>query len=306
MKLLIITTLVAALGGRVAHADVSAAARAFSDGQAAQLEGNYERAAQSFELAYNIAPTKEALRSAVRARQLNNQLSRAATLAQLLATRYADDATSTRLAAEVIAEARTKLARITVSCTPPCTLAVAGRATSLNAGTTHVVFTTPGRQTIEASFAGDRSVTREISVKIGDDMTLPIEAPPVSRPPVAPVGERPTAPPPSAPEHDGKLSPTIAIGGAAVTLLLGSVAVWSGLDTNKAHDAYVASPSDAGWRDGRSKQLRTNLLLGGTAVAGVGTTLVAIWWTRWGGPRNTDIAIAPTSGGATFALGRRF
>ncbi|MBC7975135.1 MAG: hypothetical protein H7138_09135, partial [Myxococcales bacterium] len=70
MKLLLASIVTATLSfGTTAHADVSAAARAFSDGQAAQLEGNHERAAQSFELAFNIAPAREALRSAVRARQ---------------------------------------------------------------------------------------------------------------------------------------------------------------------------------------------------------------------------------------------
>jgi len=304
MKLLISTVLLTALS-IPSHADVAGAARAFSDGQAAQLEGNYERAAHSFELAYNIAPSKEALRSAVRARQLNNQLARAATLAQLLATRYADDATSTKLAAEVIAEARTKLARITVSCTPQCTIAIGGRAVSFTAAASHVVFATPGRQSIEASFSGDRSVTREIVVKVGDDMTLPIEAPPPPAAPPRPVTERPTPAATPAP-RDSRLSPAIAIGGAAVTLALGSLTVWSGIDTNRAHDAYVAAPSQAGWDDGRSKQLRTNILLAGTAVAGVGTGLLAVFWTRWGGSPNTEVAITPITGGATVALGRKF
>jgi len=289
-----------------ARADISAAARAFSDGQAAQLEGNYERAAQSFELAYNISPSREALRSAIRARQLNNQLPRAATLAQVLATKYADDPTSTKLAAEVIAEARTKLARVSISCTPQCTLAVGGRAISLTAATTHIVFTTAGRQAFEATFAGDRSVTREITTRVGDDISLPIEPPP---PPDLPE-VKPTAAPAAtaqAPSADVKpLPPAVALVGVATTLVLGTLTVWSGLDTNKAHDAYVDAPSKAGWNDGRSKQLRTNLLIGGTALAGTGTAAVALLWTRWGTPRANEVAIAPTGGGVVVSLGGRF
>jgi len=288
------------------RADVATAARAFSDGQAAQIDGNYERAAQSFELAYNIAPSKEALRSAVRTRQLSNQLPRAAMLAQILATRYGDDPVSAKLAAEVIAEAKLKLARIAVTCTPPCTLAIGRRAISLNAAATHIVFTAPGRQALEATFEGDRSVTREIAVRAGDDVTLPIDQPLAQRP----VASVPAPRAPSAqPRRDSAgLSPAVAITGAATTLVLATLTVWSGLDTNKAHDAYVASPSDAGWTDGRAKQLRTNLLLGGTGVAGVGTALVAGFWTRWGGsPATTpDVAIAPAAGGLTVSYGGRF
>ena len=97
--------LVAALAGS-AHADVTAAARAFQEGQVAQLAGDYDRAAQDYELAYTIAPTKEALRSAVRARMQGQQLPRAASLAELLLANYADDAASVKLANEVIKEAK--------------------------------------------------------------------------------------------------------------------------------------------------------------------------------------------------------
>lgn len=300
--------LVLVLATPAARADVAAAARAFSDGQAAQLDGNYERAAQSFELAYNIAPSREALRSAVRARQLNGQLPRAATLAQVLAARYADDPVSAKLAADVIAEGRLKLARITVTCSPACTLAVGGRAVSLNSAATHVVFATPGRQALEATFDGDRSTTRELAVRAGDDIALPIDPPAAPRAVAGkPAAVRPAAIPAAAPREPG-LPPAVAITGGALTLVLATLTVWSGLDTDKAHDAYLATPSDAGWDDGRSKQLRTNLLLGGTAVAGVGTAMVAVFWTRWSGSRRPppDVAIGRAPGGMTVSLGGRF
>jgi hypothetical protein len=297
------TTLVAAWLARDARADVSAAARAFADGQAAQLDGNYERAAQSFELAYDIAPSREALRSAVRARQLNNQLPRAATLAAVLAARYADDPVSAKLATDVLAEARTKLARVSVTCAPACTLAVGGRAVSLHAATAHVVFTPAGRLSFEATFGGDRSVTREIALKVGDDMTVPIEAPPLPHAPPTPVA---VSPPVASSPSTKPLPPAIAIGGAAATLVLATLTIWSGLDTNKAHDAYLAAPSHDGWNDGRSKQTRTNLLLGSTAVVGLATVLTAALWTRWGSRTATDLALVPERGGVSFALGGRF
>ena len=306
MKRLIATIVVGiGLAAPDARADVSAAARAFSDGQSAQLEGNFERAAQSFELAYNIAPSKEALRSAIRARQLSSQLPRAATLAQLLLSQFGDDAASNKLASDVIAEARLKLARIAITCSPQCTAAVGGRAISLNAAATHIVFIAPGRATIEVTFDGDRNVIREVTLKAGDELTLPLEPPPVKR--VARSRPRPAAPPAPVVRDDSGLPPYVAVGGGALTLVLVGITTWSALDTDKAHDAYVAAPTDKGWKDGRSKQLRTNLLLGGAAATAVGTALIAAFWTRWHRVSDsTEMAITPNRDGVTVSFGGRF
>jgi hypothetical protein len=291
------------LAAGAARADVSAAARAFSDGQAAQLEGSYERAAQSFELAYNIAPTKEALRSAIRARQLAGQLPRAATLAQVLLAQFGDDPTSLKLASDVIGEARVKLARITVNCAPQCTLAIGGRATSLHALPSHIVFAPPGHVALEITFDGDRSVVRDVAVKAGDDLALPINPPPINV-------IRPSEPSAAAParESRGGLSPYVAITGGALTLVFASVTTWSALDTVRAHDAYLAAPSEQGWKAGRDKQLRTNLLLGGAIASGVGSSLIALFWTRWHGSPQAppEVAIKPSGGGMTLSLGARF
>jgi len=286
------------LAAAPARADIAAAARAFSDGQAAQLEGNYERAAQSFELAFNIAPTREALRSAVRARLQNNQLPRAATLAELLLALYADDAISVKLANEVLADARPRLARITVACTPQCTLALGGRATSLNAATGHVVFATPGRAVLEIAFDGNRSMTREFTLRAGEEVTVAIE-PPAARP-VA------VARPAVRGRDDGGLPRSVAIGGVLATATLTALTIWSGRDTLAAHDAYVAQPTHERWTDGESKQLRTNVLLGATVATGVTTVLIAAFWTRWRDPHPADLAIAPTAGGATLSFGGSF
>jgi hypothetical protein len=304
MKLSLTTIAICAgLAASTAHADVSAAARAFSDGQAAQLEGNFERAAQSFELAFNIAPSKEALRSAVRARHLGNQLPRAATLAHLLLMQYPDDADSARLANDVIAEARIKLARIAITCAPHCTVAVGGRAISLTAAPTHVVFATPGHQSLEITFDGDRTVKRDVALKAGDDVALPIAAPPVSH--VATSHAAAAAP---AAVEPRPLSPMVALAGGAVTLGLAGVAIWSGLDTSKAHDAYAAMPTPEGWSSGRSRQLRTNVLLGATAATAVTTGLIAVFWTNWNGDHRTapDVAIMPGNGGVTMSYSGRF
>lgn len=302
---LLVTIVAGWLGARDARADIAAAARAFADGQAAQLEGNFERAAQDFELAYHIAPSKEALRSAVRARQATGQLPRAATLAQLLLTQYPDDLASSRLANDVLGEARLKLGRIALTCAPQCTLTIGGRATSLSAARAHVVFVAPGTQRIIATFEGDQAVARELTLAAGDDVALSVAAPPPPDRRVAPLAGPAR---PLGTSDRGGLRPAFAITGGIVTLALAGLTTWSGLDTRRAHDAYVAAPTPAGFSDGRSKQLRTNVLLGGAAAAGVATVLVAVFWTRWHdepGPR-AELSLAPVGGGLSVALTHPF
>lgn len=293
-----------------ARGDAASAGRAFADGQAAQLEGDYDHAAQSFELAYSIAPSKEALRSAVRARKLADQLARAAMLAEVLAAQYADDITSTKLAGEILAEAKSKLARVTVTCDVKCTLAIGGRAVSLAAATTHVMYAPAGRHTLELGFDDNVGTTRDVIAVVGEDREVRVDRPskkldaapvPVvtAAPPVVVPTSRPVA------ESRG-LSPAVVIVGGVVTLGLAGATLWSGLDVRKAKDAYVANPTHAGFEDGRSKQLRTNLLLGGSVVAGVATAAIAVWWTRWHGPSDHAVTIAPSTTGATISLGGSF
>ncbi|HEY0484451.1 MAG TPA: hypothetical protein VGD37_43320 [Kofleriaceae bacterium] len=294
--------------GSAAHADVSAAARAFADGQTAQLEGDYDHAAQSFELAFSNAPSKEALRSAVRARKLAGQLARAATLAEVLLVQYASDAASTKLAGEVIAEARPKLGRVTVSCRAKCSLAISGRAMSLPPAESRVLYLQAGRHTVEATFDDGRTATREIAAVAGADSQIELEAPPPSpvASPVQPAVQPAAAPKPEPAEPRG-LRPLVALTGGAVAVGLAGVGIWSGLDTRKAHDAYVANPTHAAFTEGRSKQLRTNVLFGSAIAVGVTSAVVAIWWTRWGsGEAPPAVSLAATAGGGLVTYGASF
>src|SRR5205085_929675 len=102
-----------------------------------------------------IAPTKEALRSAVRASQLGGQLARAATLSEVLLAKYGDDPASAKLATEVIGEARPKLGRIALTCPTGCTVAIDGKAISVMRDEHQAFYLVPGARTIEVVFEGD-------------------------------------------------------------------------------------------------------------------------------------------------------
>lgn len=302
----IMAVTIAVTGGE-ARADVTAAARAFAEGQTAQLEGNYELAAQNFELANSMIPSREALRSAARARMLANQLARAATHAEALLARYGDDPTSSKLASDILKDARPRLARVKVSCSSACSLAVDGRALAVAAAETHLFYLSPGRQLLEATFDAGQSISRAIAPKAGEELNIQLERPPAPKSdralaPAAAGGGRPDD---AGAERRRGLPRAVFVVGAGVTVALGGVAIWSGLDTVSAHDAYVKNPTQQGWDDGRTKQLRTNLLIGGTAAAGLGTALIGIFWTDWH-PGQPTVAVSPTTGGFAATVVGKF
>jgi hypothetical protein len=283
---------------RDAGADVTTAARAYAEGQAAQLARDHERAAQSFELAYSIVPSKEALRSAIRNRQLAGHRVRAATLAETLLASYGDDPQSVKLAREVIDKARPSLGRVRVTCAPACSLAIDGRALSLAPAEVHVFYATPGRPSLEASFAEGGAVTRRIETTAGATLEVKMDRPPAL---AAPARQ-------AAPRDAGGVSPVVPIIGAGITVALAGVAIWSGLDTQAAYDDYVANPTHEAFEDGQALELRTNILWGATAAVGVGTAAVALFWTRWHAPRAAEaqtpkVTVAPAIGGGHVGLG---
>lgn len=288
----------------LARADVTAAARAFTEGQAAQMEGKYERAADAFELANSIKPSKEALRSAARMRMQAGQLARAANHAEVMLAKYPEDASSAALAKDILERAAETLARLAVTCQAPgCSLSVDGRALSLNVTEEHVYYLAPGDTLLEVNY-GDAQVMRKVAARAGARIELRVDAPARTSKPATATGAASLASKPArAPLHEKRGWPrTVLYVGAGVTAALGGATIWSALDTSSAHDDYVARPTHAGWEDGRDKQLRTNVLLGATAAAAITTTVIAIYFTDWGKRERASVTVAPTRSGATVGF----
>jgi hypothetical protein len=114
-----------------------------------------------------------------------------------------------------------------------------------------------------------------------------------------PAGERP-------PSASG-LSPVwfwIGVGGSA---LLGGATALSAVDTMDKHNQFVGNscaevanpPCSSLSTEGSSAQLRTNILIAGTAVVAVVTIVVGAAFTRWSTPGGRT-AFRPGSGAATF------
>jgi hypothetical protein len=264
-----------AVAGEAVAGDAAAAATAFAEAQKAQLEGDLDRAADRFELANSIVPTREALRSAVRAHMQVGHLARAAMLSEQLLAKYAGDEASVSLARNVLRQARQKLGRVDLRCKDGCTVSIGSRALSMERATSHVFFLPPRSHSLRISF-GDRSVARTVAVAAGADAVLDVQSPPMIDARVA----MPAVSRPAAVEPEGGLPRAVPLVGLSLTVVSAGAATWSAIDTRRAHRDYMAEPDHREWLAGRSKQLRTNILWGATAGFGV-LTLLAAYWTNW-------------------------
>lgn len=305
--------------------DVAGAARAFSQAQEVMLAGDSARAADLYELADELSPSAPALRNAARARLAANHLAMAATHAAALLRRYPADQDSRSVAEALLSKLAPRLTELAVTCSEPCAVTLDGKAASQGSRERHAFFAQPGGRTVGVVFDGDRRASRQLTARAGQGEALQFTAPPRPAPaPAAPLAAPPTGDPGAAATRTrGERAPRSgrrgisrgwAIGGAVVTVGLGAGAAVFGMQTLGTRDR-IAEATEAGeaaramqlYDEGRAQQLRTNVLLGATAAAGVATivlTVLADWSGDSGPPR--DIAVIPQAGGAAVVYGARF
>lgn len=285
-----------AYAGAQEGADVQAAARAYEQGQLAQLQNDYARAARFFEIAHRAAPAAAAIRSAIRNHHAAGALPRAATLSVVAAANYADDAETSELTASVLAEAAVALGRLDVTCAVSCSVSVDGHLVSLADGQAFSVYVLPGSHELSARFStGEQSASFEVAA--GAEVTQALEAPAAALvepdPEPEPEPEPRYSVEPREPESSG-MSPAVTYIGAGVTVALAGVFVWSLLDTSSASDDYKANPTQAGFDDGQGRVVRTGILGAAAGAAGVATLIIAIAATNWDSdPDDEDRASMP-------------
>jgi hypothetical protein len=306
------------------EADVQAAARAFQEGQRAQLRGDAADAARLYELADSIAPSREALRSAIRSRLAAGHTPRAATLALSAPVRYPADAESASLAQEVLAQVAGALARIAVHCAAPCAVLCDGRAVSTEAALQLEFFVEAGAHGIDVRFAdqqagdgiapalrgGAMSVRETIDVIAGERRELRFAAP--ARLAAGAATSLPA--PDSAPRVDGGapasqvsdgLPTWVFLTAAGATAAVGGAALVSVLDTLDRRDAYRSNPTRSSYERGVDSQTRTNALLLSAGVLLAATTGLA-FFTDWDGDESIAPSVAASSDGAVLTLRRSF
>jgi hypothetical protein len=283
------------------------------------LTGDHGTAAELYELANTLAPSPEALRSALRARRAAGQLGIAAGHAEELLELYSDDEKSAEIAQATLDEAKQKLARFVIHCKPrACNVVVDDAAVTTAPKIQHSVYLEPGKHQVKGAFGTLQTKAQEASGEAGEEQTLSFDAPPEpKRPKTLPGSEFDVTGDGGTVIRERGLHPAYFISGAVVTVALAGVAVWSGMDTLSAHDDYRVERTDPEdfargeeeYQDGRDKQLRTNLLIGAASGAALVTGVLALV-TDWSGgssatakaPARWQMATHPTNGGGAMSL----
>jgi hypothetical protein len=262
----------------------------------------YDEAATHFENAFFAAPNPAELRYAIRARRDAGEPARAATLAAIGQRKFPADAPTSKLAEQVIAEARPSVYEVRVDSEAECNVAVDEKIVAIEKVKTFRFFVTPGKHELRISWSDDRTKTVPVDAKAGASQTLEVEPPPAPPPPPSLVVPVPppsppavvTLPPPTAvPEAPAAaagrpLPPLVFAAGAAVTAVGLGVTIWSGIDTenNPGKNAVIANcggktESCPDYQRGIMAQVRTNVLIAATSAVAAATAVVGVFFTRW-------------------------
>ena len=256
----------------------AAAEAAYDRGTEAYRSGDYARAAHWYETANRLAPAANALAQAIRSYMRAENLGRAAMLSIEGTELYGE--TLAPHAVPVLERAQRELVRISVQC-EDCELQVDGeredhRVLFVSADVEH---------TIVARFAHGSRVER-VSARAGDSREVVFDAPEedvvvVAPPPIPPPVVQPVEPPAIVVNRSEGWSPAIVVVGASLTAVALGLTLWSGFDTLSAADAYERMPTRQRLDAGRGLELRTNFLIGTTAVFAIATALTALFLTDW-------------------------
>jgi hypothetical protein len=272
-------------------ADRQAAGQAYDRATAAYLARDYARAATLFETAYRLAPASASLLQAVRAHDRAGNGLRAATLALRLQAFYGSDEAAARQAATTLAATRSQFLRIDVTCGAPCTLELDGVLQEHSS-----FYAAPGDEhTVRATFETGTS-ERTTRGAAGAVETLSFEPPPAAVAVGGPgdaaarassrVGPRASDPVPAAaaeaPAEGAGLGLEAFVIALVATVAAGGVLAWSGVDALDGVPAYRDMPTVERLRDGQSRELRTNVLIGVTSALAL-TTFVLALATDWDG-----------------------
>jgi Tetratricopeptide repeat len=274
------------------------AARKFEEGTRAFDAGDFTRAGEAFEAAYQLAPHEDPLWNAARAWHKAGEPARAANLYARYLHDAPPNARDRASATAALGQLASKLAQIEVH------LGDGVEDPRVDGAEIHgmVVYLVPGMHVLRARSAQGEVESRQ-TIEAGGRVSVllaPAPAPPAPAAPSAPPAPR-EAPPPSAPAPSG-WSPIVVVVEGGVTLVLTGLAVWSGLETLATLRSFEATPTQESLDAGRSQEVRSNVLIGAAIGAAALTAITAVWFVDWGGRgRAVKVGLGP---GAMALRGR--
>jgi hypothetical protein len=291
--------------GTATAEDRKQAAKDFAEGDRAFKDGDFRHAAESYEHAYHRVPHYSALWNAARSWDHANEPARAANLYSRYLREAPPRARDRNSAQRLLRALSNRLARLEIHATDVTDVRVDDSPVDAPS-----VYVTPGAHVVEGKTSDGRAVRQSSDVQAGDVMSIalvppapgsstasasPSAAPSGAAAPAsaaAPSGAAPTTTDDAKEEQPKSSSrtwsPVFVYFGGAVTLALGGITIWSGLDTLQQKDAFDKNPTQANLDSGRTKELRTNVLIGATAAVGVVTAVTALFLIDWKGNRNRE------------------
>lgn len=284
-------------------ANRKSAAQLYDQAVAAYERGKYSEAARAFYEADTVAPSSDALSSALAAARLANDHLMVAQAAERAIARESSDAKLAGDARAALAEAEAHLARVELACQPaPCRVSIDGA--EVPAGRIYVL---PGTHVFAAQFAEAGHTEQRESLGAGSLYSMTLEAP------RAPVAKEPHAAPPgqtsasaSAHASDREASaqgrakpfrPWVFYTGVGLTAALAGVTTWSGIDALSKVGHFKKTRTSADRELALDSEHRTDYLLAGTAVVTVLTAVVGLRFVDFGSEHHA-LVVAPARGGA--------
>jgi hypothetical protein len=284
-------------GAAATAEDRKQAAKDFAEGDRAFKDGDFRHAAESYEHAYQRVPHYSALWNAARSWDHAGEPARAANLYSRYLREAPPRARDRNSAQRLLRALSNRLARLEIHATDVTDVRVDGSPADGPS-----VYVTPGEHVVEGKTSDGTAVRQSSVVQAGDVMSVALVPPaagsaaasaspspaPAAAPTAAPPANAPTATDDAQPEQPHSSSsrhwsPVFVYFGGAVTLALGGITIWSGLDTLQQKDTFDKNPTQANLDSGKTKQVRTNVLIGATAAVGVVTAVTALFLIDWKG-----------------------
>ncbi len=257
--------LLALAAPRVAHADVTAEARSsYAEGKRAYDAGQFSEAARAFSHADELAPNDAVLELAVTSAMRADE----PVLGMQLVDR-AESRGATRIVAAGRETFKSKVGRVELACpsSMTCDATVDDETITVatprwvRVGDHHVVLRAEGveeRMTVhvESGRTAELRPTHVVQVRV--PVLMPLGPMPQAR-------ERPV-------ERGGQVHPAWFYAGLGLTAAAGTAAIASGIDTLALHRSFESDRTNTDLAaQGNRAELRTNVLLGATAVLAVAT-----------------------------------